>query len=466
MHIPSYARATIRAALPTVPTARQVGTLDCAICDAPFEDREPVPLGPTPASGLFGCRDCLTRLIARARRSRDSALARNAEHARAEWAAWARARDRYLAGVESVREASEAVARLAAEGTAKPLEIAWLLVALESAHSWTAGDAPKAPNPVDPSDSSVRDAEFRLGLELISAREAVAERLAYHLINEAIPAEPEMCEEFDCPDDCSGRHDSSHIDCGPDAVFEDLARRGVVVPRAEDDPAPALDRTLPGRTKKSAPAMTGPAEALAQHGIDTDDIELLLDAAAAGLVTDAWHDALLSEIPATAKPAPGEILAQRADLYRRARRALVAARDDGPQALRAFQAVASSVDLPWAGGSPFTLRESRAATENFIQHIDDRIRYTSELMREQGWRAVLLRLAASAASRAPDHFGMPGWADRVASVTRHLAELDRSDAPPALADLGAVETLLVEAPDRLGADALGWILDRRPEAAL
>ncbi|WKE72065.1 hypothetical protein [Streptomyces sp. WP-1] len=466
MHIPSYARATIRAALPTVPTARHVGALDCGLCDTPFEDREPVPLGPTPTSGLFSCHDCLTRLIAQARRSRDSALARNAEHARAEWAAWTRTRDRYLAGVESVREAAEAVARLAADGTAKPLEIAWLLVALESAHTWTADDAPKAPNPVDPSDSSVRDAEFRLGLELISAREAVAERLAYHLINEAMPAEPEMCEEFDCPDGCSGRHDSSHIGCGPDTVFEGLARHGVVVPRAEDDPAPAPDRALPGRTRKSAPGMTGPAEALAQHGIDTDDTELLLDAAAVGLVTDAWHDALLSEIPATAQPAPGEILAQRADLYRRARRALAAARDDGPQTLRAFQAVASSVDLPWAGNSPFTLRASGATTENFVQRIDDRIRYMSEIMREQGWRAGLLRLAVSAASRAPGHFGMPGWADRVASVTRRLAELDRSDAPPALADLGAVEALLIEAPDRLGADALGWILDQSAEAAL
>jgi hypothetical protein len=38
--------------------------------------------------------------------------------------------------------------------------------------------------------------------------------------------------------------------------------------------------------------------------------------------------------------------------------------------------------------------------------------------------------------------------------------LDRSEAPDALDDLAEVKATLLEAPGRLGADALGWLSDR------
>lgn len=238
MHIPAYARATIRAALPTVPSSRQVGALECCLCAEPFGEKPaPVPLGPTPTSGLFGCRPCLRRLVARARRSRDAALVQDADRARVERAAWERARERYVAGVESVREAAEAVTRLAGNANVAPLRIAWLLVSLESAYAWATDDPPEPPASVDPEDTGVRDGEFRLLLEMTSAREAVADRLVYHVIDQATPEEPELCAEWGCPQDCSGRHETEHIDCGPDAVFEDLAEHGVVVERAGPGPS-------------------------------------------------------------------------------------------------------------------------------------------------------------------------------------------------------------------------------------
>ena len=55
MHIPYYARATIRSALPTVPTSRQVEALDCCLCDKPFGGQLPVPLGPTMARDSPSC---------------------------------------------------------------------------------------------------------------------------------------------------------------------------------------------------------------------------------------------------------------------------------------------------------------------------------------------------------------------------------------------------------------------------
>ncbi|CAL9319111.1 hypothetical protein [Streptomyces sp. SudanB52_2052] len=457
MHIPAYARATIRAALPTVPTSRQVGALECCLCAEPFgEELAPVPLGPTPTSGLFGCRPCLTRLVARARRSRDVALVQDAERARVEGAAWERARERYVAGVESVREAAEAVTRLAGDADVAPLRIAWLLVSLESAYAWATDDPPEPPASVDPEDTGVRDGEFRLLLEMTSAREAVADRLAYHVIDQAAREEPELCAEWGCPQDCSGRHETEHIDCGPDAVFEDLAEHGVVVERA----GPPHDR--PATTgEKPAADVSELAGVLAHSGIDTDDAEVLVSAAAVGLVADAWRDGPLDEIHfAAGGPSDGEIFAQSVDLYRRARTALLAAREDGPEALLAFQAVASDVDLPWAGGSRFTLRAAGEPTEEFVRHVDDRVWFTSKVLREQGWRAALLHRAASAVFKNSGHFGMPGWPAAVASAMEHLRALDRSDAPEALSDLEAVEAALLEAPDRLGTAALDWIAGR------
>ncbi|MEU6357459.1 hypothetical protein ABZ896_50550, partial [Streptomyces sp. NPDC047072] len=211
MHIPAYAHATIRAAAPNIPTARQAGGLDCCLCDTPFEDRVAVPLGPTETSGFFGCHPCLTRLVRQARRTRDAELVEDAERARAEAVAWEAERDRRLGALTAVRQAAEAVTRLAAEGEVEPLRVAWLHVSLESAYAWASDDAPEPPGP----DEVLRDADMRLTLEMFAAREAVANRLSYHLIDRASPPDPEECEEYGCSEECDGRHDTVHIDCGP-----------------------------------------------------------------------------------------------------------------------------------------------------------------------------------------------------------------------------------------------------------
>ncbi|MFJ8730227.1 hypothetical protein [Streptomyces bauhiniae] len=463
MHIPDYAYALIRSALPNVPTSRQVGALDCCFCDQPFEDRLAVPLGPTPDSGLFGCRLCLTRLVARARRGRDAALTQDAERARNESAAWLSSRERHLARLDSARQAAEAVAGLARDDDTEPLQVAWLLVSLESAYAWIP-EGPEPPASAERETSDLKDEAFRLDLAMITAREAVAERLAYHLINEAQPEEPEVCEELECPDDCSGRHDLSDIDCGPDAVFEDLTRLGITVEQPEPEPLPPgltarVGGTDAGERSSLLPDIEDQAPVVLAHfGIDADDMDALVSAAAVGLVADAWRDGPLDLIHAAEDgPSDGEIFAQSIDLYRRARAALVAARDDGPEMLLAFSAIASDVNLPWAGGSRFALRTVSEPVAEFVQHVDDRVWFTAEVMRKQGWRAGLLHRATSAAFKAPTHFGMPGWPGAVASAMERLAVLDRTGAPEPLTDLAAVEAALLEAPDRLGADALDWI---------
>lgn len=169
MHIPAYAHAMIRSALPAVPTSRQVGALDCCVCGEPFEERPPVPLGPTPTSGLFGCYPCLTRLVARSRRARDAALTHDAARAQAESAAWMPVRERHLARLFSVRQAAEAVAGLARGEDAEALRVAWLLVSLESAHTWLP-DAPEPPDSMDREDSEIQDEAFQLSLAMITAR--------------------------------------------------------------------------------------------------------------------------------------------------------------------------------------------------------------------------------------------------------------------------------------------------------
>ncbi|MET8980371.1 hypothetical protein ABZX85_32675 [Streptomyces sp. NPDC004539] len=458
MHIPGYAHATIRSALPTVPTSRQVSALVCCFCDDPFgKDLAPVPLGPTPDSGLFGCRPCLTRLVTQARRTRDGALVLNAKQFQAAAAEWEARRGRCLAELARVHEAAEAVRQLAEKGELEARRIAWLYVSLESAFAWATDDLPEPPEYADPDDSMLRDGKFRLDLEMISAREAVAERLVYHLINEGMPAEPEMCEEFECPEGCDGRHDTDHIDCGPDAVFEDLLEHGFEIERAESPPYTVpVSSEEPGDRKLSEEDM---ATVLTHFGIDVDDTEALLSAAAVGLVATAWEEGLDEVIDgADIVPSRGEFRAQWSDLYRRARTALLSARER-PEALLAFQAVAADVDLPWAGGSRFTLRSSGGPTEEFVKNVDNRVWFTSKLIREQGWRTAVLHRATSAALVGPDHFGTPGWPSTVATIMERLAGLDRSEAPRALADLPKVEATLLEAPDRLGVDALNWMSD-------
>ncbi|MEU7579220.1 hypothetical protein AB0B50_16650 [Streptomyces sp. NPDC041068] len=358
------------------------------------------------------------------------------------------------------------MAELARNEDTEPLQVAWLLISLESAYAWVP-DTPDPPVSADREDSGLRDETFRLNLAMVTAREAVAERLAYHLINAAQPEEPEMCEEFECPKDCSGRHDSSHIDCGPDAVFEDLARHGIIVEQPE--PAPLSPRLAALFEKSEAEDERSPLPdieeqapvVLAHFGIDVGDTDVLVSTAAVGLVADAWREGPMEDIHAAdSGPSDGEVFAQSVDLYRRAHAALVAAQSDGPEVLLSFVAVASDVDLPWAGGSRFALRamsESSESVEEFVQHVDDRVWFTAEVMREQGWRAGLLHRATSAVVKAPTHFGMPGWPSAVTSAMERLAVLDRSGAPEALTDLTAVKAALLEAPDQLGVDALDWI---------
>jgi hypothetical protein len=273
-----------------------------------------------------------------------------------------------------------------------------------------------------------------------------------------------MCAEFECPEDCSGRHDSAHIDCGPDAVFDDLAEHGITVRQSENNslsprPVALFERSETEEKHSLLPGIEDQAPVvLAQFGIDADDTHALVSAAAVGLVADAWREGPLNAIHAADDgPNEGEMLAQSIDLYRRARTALMAARNDGSEALLAFVAVASDMDLPWAGGSRFALRAVSESVAEFVQHIDDRVWFTAKVIRQQGWRAGLLHRATSAVLKAHAHFGMPGWPSAVASAMERLAVLDRSGAPEALADLAAVEDALLEAPDQLGADALDWM---------
>ncbi|MGW7350345.1 hypothetical protein [Streptomyces sp. NPDC054784] len=466
MHIPFYAHDTIRAAvLSRLPTSQQASGLECRLCGRPFgEDLAAIPLGPTPTSGLFGCRPCLSRLVTRARRNRDAALGQDAERARAESATWLPMRDSHLARLKRVRGADEAVARVAEDEGTGALRIAWLLISLESAHAWIP-EAPEPPAPADPADTELKDEAFRLDLAMITARETVAERLAYHLINEAQPENPEMCGQLECGDDCSGHHDSSHIDSGPDAVFEDLAGHGVTVEPPEPEPlsprlAALVEKNTSGEKTPPLPDIKKYAPTdLAHFGITADGTDALVSAAAVGLVADAWREGHLDEIgEATDGPSDGEVFAQSIDLYRRAHAALTAARYDGPESLFAFVAVASDRDLPWAGGSRFTLRMAPSGlVEALVRQIDDRTWFTAEVMREQGWHAALLHRAASATFTARDHFGMPGWPGAVATAMERIATRDRSEAPESLTDLESVKAALLEAPDRLGADALDWV---------
>ncbi|GHF42846.1 hypothetical protein GCM10018790_20880 [Kitasatospora xanthocidica] len=463
MHIPAYAHSTIRAALPAIPTGRQMASLDCCMCGAPFgRDLGAVPLGPAPEAGLSGCRPCLSRLVTWARETRDAGLTQSAEQARKDSEAWESVRDHYLARLDAVRQAAEEVAELAGNEEVPPLRIAWLSISLESAHTWIP-DAPEPPASADREDHLLTNAEMLMGSAMITARGAVADRLVYHLVNESQPEEPEMCQELDCPEDCSGRHDTSHIDCGPDTIFQDLLEYGVSI--EEPGPAPlspqlaALFAPRPEEPPPLFPLLEEQASAaFPRLGIDPDDPEVLLSAAAAGLAAEALLNEPLDAIRAApGGPDAGDVFAQGVDLYRRARKALIAARDGGPERLGAFTAVASDLDLPWAGGSRFTLRAASGPVADFVRNIGEQVWITEELMRRQGWRDALLHRAFTAAFKATHHFGMPGWPAVVDAAMTRLASLDRLSAPPELADLGDVEIALLQEPDRLGVNALGWL---------
>ncbi|WP_146877607.1 hypothetical protein [Actinomadura madurae] len=135
--------------------------------------------------------------------------------------------------IENVRRAGEAVERLAETGSLEPLQLAWLVVSLESAHAWAVEERPESLSAATEDGAEVERVELALFIQMHQVRSLVANVFTYHLINEAAPAEPEMCAEFECPSDCQGRHDADHIDCGPDDIYEALAQHGVTV-RKED----------------------------------------------------------------------------------------------------------------------------------------------------------------------------------------------------------------------------------------
>ncbi|MGW5353740.1 hypothetical protein ACWERV_24900 [Streptomyces sp. NPDC004031] len=463
MHIPVYAHSTIRAAVPAAPMSRQLAGLDCCVCGAPFgRDLGARPLGPAPDAGLAACLPCLRRLVGRARETRDAALVRSAEQVRKESESWESVREHHMARLDAVRRAAEEVAELAGDEEVPASRIAWLSISLESAHTWIPG-TPEPPPSVDREDRPLAHAEMLLSGAMITARGAVADRLAYHLVNEAQPAEPEMCEELECPEGCSGRHDTTHIDCGPDAVFEDLLEHDVSIEVPGPGPlSPRLAALLAPPPEEPPPLFPGLEEqasaALAHLGIDAGDEEVLLSAAAAGLAADALLGEPLDAIRAApGGPGAGDVLAQGADLYRRARKALAAARDGGPDRLGAFTVVASDPDLPWAGGSRFTLRAASGPVADFVRNVEEQVWITENLMRRQGWRDALLHRAFTAVFKASHHFGMPGWPGVVDAALERLAALDRQSAPPQLGDLRAVESALLQAPDRLGVVALDWL---------
>ncbi|MFF7988543.1 hypothetical protein ACFZDG_01975 [Kitasatospora xanthocidica] len=343
------------------------------------------------------------------------------------------------------------------------MRVAWLSISLESAHAWIP-DAPEPPSSVDREDHRLTNAKMLMGRAMITARGAVADRLVYHLVNAVQPEEPEICEQLECPEDCSGRHETSHIDCGPDAIFDDLLEYGVSI----DEPGPAplppqFAALFAPRPEEPTPLFPGleeqAAAALPRLGIDPGDPEVLLSAAAAGLAAEALLNEPLDALRAApGGPDAGDVFAQGVDLYRRARKALVAARDGGPERLGAFTAVASDLDLPWAGGSRFTLRAASGPVADFVRNIEEQVWITEELMRRQGWRDALLHRAFTAVFKATHHFGMPGWPAVVDAAMKRFASLDRLSAPPELADLGAVEAALLQEPDRLGVNALGWLV--------
>ncbi|MEV4224858.1 hypothetical protein [Nonomuraea sp. NPDC049725] len=204
--------------------------MNCALCDEPFASpgNQRIAVEPGNDDSLYACRDCLTAFVAQVRRERHAASERAVESA---GDTLPPALKRYLSSVENVRRAGDAVERLAEAGNLEPLQLAWLVVSLESAHAWAMEERPV---PLSPEGGAeVKRIEFALFLQMHQVRSLVANIFTYYLINQAAPAEPETCAEFECPSDCQGRHDVEHIDCGPDEIYEALEGHGVII-RDED----------------------------------------------------------------------------------------------------------------------------------------------------------------------------------------------------------------------------------------
>lgn len=232
MHIPAYAQDALLDAMPTTASENQALGVNCALCDEPFASsgKQRIAVEPGNDHSLYACRDCLTVFVAQVRRKRHAASG-GAVHGHS--GTLPPALKRYLSSLENVRRAGEAVERLAESGNLEPLQLAWLVVSLESAHVWAVEERPESLSAATEVDAEVKRVELALFVQMYQVSSLVANVFTYHLINEAAPAEPEMCAEFECPSDCQGRHDVDHIDCGPDDIYEALARHGVTV-REED----------------------------------------------------------------------------------------------------------------------------------------------------------------------------------------------------------------------------------------
>ncbi|MFI6883507.1 hypothetical protein [Streptosporangium canum] len=196
------------------------------------------------------------------------------------------------------------------------------------------------------------------------------------------------------------------------------------------------------------------------YGIDPEDEEALLNAAAVGLVLEAWRNSPLEDIHASPTgPTDGEMFAQSVYLYCKARQALKSARKGNFRPLSALVGAMTNPDRPWAGRSSFTLRRSGADLAEFQEHVENRIWYTTSLIEKQGWREALMQRAVSA-SAASHHFGMPRWSDHVDAAMNSMKDIDPETTPTALIDHEEVRRALLEEPDRLGAEALEWLIDR------
>ncbi|TMR96126.1 hypothetical protein [Nonomuraea basaltis] len=195
-------------------------------------------------------------------------------------------------------------------------------------------------------------------------------------------------------------------------------------------------------------------------GVDPDEEPALVSAAAVGLVLDAWRNSPLEDIHSEDNgPSDGEMFAQSVYLYRKAKTALTAARKGNLRPMFALEGMITNPQRRWAGGSSFTLASTGADLAAFHEHVESRLWYVRSVIEEEGWRAALLRKAFSAVS-ASHHYGMPKWPHLVDGAMIRLAAFESELLPEPLKDQEAARTALREEPDRLGIDALEWLIAR------
>lgn len=203
MHIPAYAQDELLHAMPPAPSENQTLGVNCSLCDESFagSGTQRIAVEPGNEDSLYACRDCLTAFVAQVRRQRHAASGRTAQgHS----GTLPPALKRYLSSIENVRRAGEAVERLAEAGNLESLQLAWLMVSLESAHAWAVAERPEPLSAVSEGVVEVKRVELELFIQMHQVRSLVANVFTYYLINQAASAEPEMCAEFECLSDCQG----------------------------------------------------------------------------------------------------------------------------------------------------------------------------------------------------------------------------------------------------------------------